>query len=58
MRGWWKAVRAAAVAVGICSAGAFGADAGLCARGEEAFADKLLSAMRFQFGGHVEKKNA
>jgi 6-phosphogluconate dehydrogenase len=25
-------------------------------RGEEAFADKLLSAMRFQFGGHVEKK--
>jgi 6-phosphogluconate dehydrogenase len=25
-------------------------------RGEEEFADKLLSAMRFQFGGHVEKK--
>jgi 6-phosphogluconate dehydrogenase len=24
-------------------------------RGEEVFADKLLSAMRFQFGGHVEK---
>lgn len=27
-------------------------------RGEEDFADKLLSAMRFQFGGHVEKKAA
>jgi 6-phosphogluconate dehydrogenase len=25
-------------------------------RGEVEFADKLLSAMRFQFGGHVEKK--
>jgi 6-phosphogluconate dehydrogenase len=25
-------------------------------RGEEDFADKLLSAMRFGFGGHVEKK--
>ncbi|WP_422928851.1 phosphogluconate dehydrogenase (NAD(+)-dependent, decarboxylating) [Singulisphaera sp. PoT] len=25
-------------------------------RGESDFADKLLSAMRFQFGGHVEKK--
>jgi 6-phosphogluconate dehydrogenase len=25
-------------------------------RGEEDFADKLLSAMRFQFGGHVERK--
>src|SRR5450755_4782310 len=25
-------------------------------RGEEDFADKLLSAMRFQFGGHMEKK--
>jgi 6-phosphogluconate dehydrogenase len=24
-------------------------------RGEESFADKLLSAMRYQFGGHVEK---
>ncbi len=24
-------------------------------RGESAFADKLLSAMRFEFGGHVEK---
>ncbi|MBZ5618943.1 MAG: decarboxylating 6-phosphogluconate dehydrogenase [Acidobacteriia bacterium] len=24
-------------------------------RGEEAFADKLLSAMRFQFGGHLER---
>jgi 6-phosphogluconate dehydrogenase len=24
-------------------------------RGEEGFADKLLSAMRYQFGGHVEK---
>jgi 6-phosphogluconate dehydrogenase len=24
-------------------------------RGEEEFADKLLSAMRFQFGGHVER---
>jgi 6-phosphogluconate dehydrogenase len=26
-------------------------------RGESDFADKLLSAMRFQFGGHVEKKS-
>jgi len=25
-------------------------------RGEEEFAAKLLSAMRFQFGGHLEKK--
>src|SRR6185312_13493727 len=25
-------------------------------RGEDEFADKLLSALRFQFGGHVEKK--
>src|SRR5262245_23060949 len=25
-------------------------------RGQAEFADKLLSAMRFQFGGHVEKK--
>ena len=25
-------------------------------RGEEDFGDKLLSAMRFEFGGHVEKK--
>lgn len=25
-------------------------------RGESEFADKLLSAMRFQFGGHLEKK--
>jgi 6-phosphogluconate dehydrogenase len=25
-------------------------------RGEAGFADKLLSAMRYQFGGHVEKK--
>jgi 6-phosphogluconate dehydrogenase len=25
-------------------------------RGESEFADKLLSAMRFAFGGHVEKK--
>jgi 6-phosphogluconate dehydrogenase len=25
-------------------------------RGEDEFADKLLSAMRFEFGGHVEKK--
>jgi 6-phosphogluconate dehydrogenase len=24
-------------------------------RGEADFADKLLSAMRFQFGGHLEK---
>ncbi len=24
-------------------------------RGEDTFADKLLSAMRFQFGGHIEK---
>ena len=26
-------------------------------QGEQAFADKLLSAMRFAFGGHVEKKD-
>ena len=26
-------------------------------RGEEDFADKLLSAMRFEFGGHIEKKS-
>jgi 6-phosphogluconate dehydrogenase len=26
-------------------------------RGEEDFADRLLSAMRFEFGGHVEKKS-
>jgi 6-phosphogluconate dehydrogenase len=25
-------------------------------RGEADFADKLLSAMRYQFGGHVEKE--
>jgi 6-phosphogluconate dehydrogenase len=25
-------------------------------RGEASFADKLLSAMRFEFGGHLEKK--
>jgi 6-phosphogluconate dehydrogenase len=24
-------------------------------RGEDEFADKLLSALRFQFGGHMEK---
>ena len=27
-------------------------------RGEADFQDKLLSAMRFQFGGHVEKPAA
>jgi 6-phosphogluconate dehydrogenase len=26
-------------------------------RGEEDFGNKLLSAMRFGFGGHVEKKS-
>jgi 6-phosphogluconate dehydrogenase len=26
-------------------------------RGEDCFADKVLSAMRFQFGGHLEKKS-
>ncbi len=26
-------------------------------RGEDDFAGKILSAMRFQFGGHVEKKS-
>ena len=26
-------------------------------RGENAFADRLLSAMRYEFGGHVEKKD-
>ena len=25
-------------------------------RGEADFANKLMSAMRFEFGGHVEKK--
>ena len=25
-------------------------------RGESEFADKLLSAMRYQFGGHLERK--
>jgi 6-phosphogluconate dehydrogenase len=25
-------------------------------RGEADFANKILSAMRFQFGGHVERK--
>jgi 6-phosphogluconate dehydrogenase len=25
-------------------------------RGEADFADKLLSAMRYEFGGHLEKK--
>jgi 6-phosphogluconate dehydrogenase len=24
-------------------------------RGEEAFADQVLSAMRYEFGGHVER---
>jgi 6-phosphogluconate dehydrogenase len=27
-------------------------------RGEADFADKVLSAMRYQFGGHIEKPNA
>ncbi len=27
-------------------------------RGEADFQDKLLSAMRFEFGGHVEKRRA
>jgi 6-phosphogluconate dehydrogenase len=27
-------------------------------RGESDFANKLLSAMRFEFGGHLEKKAA
>jgi 6-phosphogluconate dehydrogenase len=27
-------------------------------RGEAEFGDKLLSAMRFEFGGHVEKPDA
>jgi 6-phosphogluconate dehydrogenase len=26
-------------------------------RGEAEFADKLLSAMRFEFGGHIEKSD-
>jgi len=26
-------------------------------RGEADFANKLLSAMRFQFGGHIERKS-
>jgi 6-phosphogluconate dehydrogenase len=26
-------------------------------RGEDEFADKILSAMRFEFGGHIEKKD-
>jgi 6-phosphogluconate dehydrogenase len=27
-------------------------------RGEAVFQDKLLSAMRYQFGGHIEKPDA
>jgi 6-phosphogluconate dehydrogenase len=27
-------------------------------RGQDEFADKLLSALRFQFGGHMEKTPA
>jgi 6-phosphogluconate dehydrogenase len=27
-------------------------------RGETGFADKLLSAMRYEFGGHLEKKGS
>jgi len=27
-------------------------------RGEDDFAGKVLSAMRFQFGGHIERKKA
>jgi 6-phosphogluconate dehydrogenase len=26
-------------------------------RGDDEFADKLLSAMRYEFGGHLEKKS-
>jgi 6-phosphogluconate dehydrogenase len=26
-------------------------------RGQADFADKLLSAMRYEFGGHIEKKD-
>jgi|GEM_PF-4648381 len=26
-------------------------------KGEDDFADKLLSAMRFQFGGHAEQRS-
>ena len=37
----------------VISAALFGRFA---SRGEEEFADKLLSAMRFEFGGHLEKK--
>ena len=37
--------------------GSTAAGAALIARGEADFADKLLSAMRFQFGGHIEKKS-
>ena len=32
-----------------------GAVRAFCSRGEADFQDKLLSAMRFQFGGHLEK---
>ena len=31
------------------------ADSRASSRGEADYQDKLLSAMRFQFGGHVEK---
>jgi len=40
------------------SGGVFGLERGYCQMigGEADFADKILSAMRFAFGGHMEKK--
>ena len=47
-----KAAIDEAVPVPVLSSSLF---ARFTSRGEAAFADKLLSAMRFQFGGHLEK---
>lgn len=47
-----KAAIYAAVPVPVLSAALYSR---FSSRGEAGFADKLLSAMRFEFGGHVEK---
>jgi 6-phosphogluconate dehydrogenase len=48
-----KAAIDEAVPVPVLSSALF---ARFSSRGEAEFADKLLSAMRYQFGGHLEKK--
>ena len=48
-----KAAIDEAVPVPVLSAALF---ARFSSRGEADFADKLLSAMRFEFGGHVENR--